>query len=266
MKQIPKTDEEKLIANDIIQEGMFNMGLILKDKLDDYASASDVWIELLSRYPDNIYRLDVYYNMYLMYMRLGDRAKAEQYRKLILSDFADSKYGQAMQDPEYLEKLKNMDEEQEKLYATAYDAYLNNRNDEVHAAYEDMMKRYPLSKIMPKFMFIDALSYVTEKSTDKFKATLTELLQRYPDTDMTPLASAYLKGLAQGRKLQSGAANLRGMLWNLRLSNDSAAVASDSISFDLNPAEPQMLVLVFPTDVVSSNQLLYDVARHNFAS
>lgn len=266
LKQIPKTNEEKLIANDIIQEGMFNMGLILKDKLDDYASASDVWIELLSRYPDNIYRLDVYYNMYLMYMRLGDRAKAEQYRKLILSDFADSKYGQAMQDPEYLEKLKNMDEEQEKLYASAYEAYLNNRNDEVHAAYEDMMKRYPLSKIMPKFMFIDALSYVTEKNADKFKATLTELLQRYPDTDMTPLASAYLKGLAQGRKLQSGTANLRGMLWNLRLSNDSAAVASDSISFDLNPAEPQMLVLVFPTDVVSSNQLLYDVARHNFAS
>ncbi len=266
LKQIPSTPQERANANEIIQEGMYNIGLILKDKLEAYPEAASEWKGLLARYPDNIYRLDVYYNMYLMYMRLGNTAEAERYRRLVLSDFPDSKYGQAMRDPNYLDKLRKMDEEQETLYGNAYDAYLNNNNEYVHKAYRDMKDKYPLSKIMPKFMFIDALAYVTENDAAKFKATLTELLERYPETDITPLATAYLKGLAQGRKLHAGSSNLRGMIWDLRLGGDSVALAPDSVAFDLNPDEPQLLALVYPTDEVSSNQLLFDVARHNFSS
>lgn len=115
-------------------------------------------------------------------------------------------------------------------------------------------------------MFIDALSYVSENNQESFKAVLKEMLERYPETDITPIASSYLRGLAQGRKLHSGATNMRGMIWDLRLGNDSTAMSADSIAFDLNPAEPQLLVLVYPTDEVSGNQLLFDVARHNFGA
>ncbi|MCM1020645.1 MAG: tetratricopeptide repeat protein [Muribaculaceae bacterium] len=266
LKQIPSTPEEKLTANEIIQESMYNVGLILKDRLDATSEAADEWTRLLKRYPDNIYRLEVYYNMYLMYMRKGNKNLAERYRQLILKEFPDSPYGHAMTDPNYLDKLRNMDAEQEKLYDRAYRAYLNNANDSVHAAYTLMQKKYPLSKIMPKFMFIDALAYVTENQPEKFRDGLRTMLERYPETDMTELASAYLKGLAQGRQLHKGAANLRGMIWDMRLSNDTALVASDSLIFDLNPADRQLLVLVYPTDEVSANQLLFDIARHNFSS
>lgn len=34
----------------------------------------------------------------------------------------------------------------------------------------------------------------------------------------------------------------------------------------MNPDTEQMLVLLFPTDSVSANKLLYEVARHNFSS
>lgn len=53
---------------------MYNIGLILKDQLEAYNDASDEWLDLLGRYPDNIYRMDIYYNMYLMYMRAGQQA------------------------------------------------------------------------------------------------------------------------------------------------------------------------------------------------
>ncbi len=266
LRQIPSTPEEKLNANEIIQEGMYNVGLILKDRLNAISEAATEWDKLLSRYPDNIYRLEVYYNMYLMYMRQGNKNLAERYRQLILRDFPESPYGQAMRDPSYLDKLRNMEADQEHLYEQAYRAYLNNENDSVHNALRHMQKKYPLSKIMPKFMFINALSYVTENQPEKFRETLKQLLERYPETDMTELASAYLKGLAQGRKLHSGATNVRGMIWDMRLGNDSTEVSTDSVMFDLNPQDRQLLVLVYPTDEVSANQLLFDVARHNFSS
>lgn len=269
LAQIPFTDQERLTANDIIQEGLYNMGVILKDKLEDYGAARSEWDKLLARYPDNIYRLDVYYNMYLMYMRRGQTAEAERWRQLILSDFEESKYGQAMADPRYIENLKEMPQRQQQMYDEAYAAYLANDNAKVHGAYRDMMSRYPLSGIMPKFMFLHALAYVTEKNPEQFNATLREMLERYPDTDMTALASSYLSQMAKGRKLEGGSANMRGMIWDTRLTNDSTAAGFDPdapLEFDLSLDVPQLLILLYPTTEVSANQLLYDVARHNFAS
>ena len=171
-----------------------------------------------------------------------------------------------MRDPAYIDNLR-MHAEQESLHEKAYDAYLNNRNDEVHAAYRDMMHRYPLSKIMPKFMFIDALSYVTENKPEEFRSTLKELLERYPrPISLHWRRPTWKARLHRGRKLHAGNANTRGMLWDLRLGNDSVFNENDSITFDLNPDVPQLLVLVYPTDEVNANQLLYDVAYHNFSA
>lgn len=267
LKQIPKTDEEKQTSNDVIQEGLYNMGLILKDKLEDYPSSVKEFNSLMSRYPDNVYRLDVYYNMYLIYMRQGDVAMAEKYRSLITSDFAESKYGVAMKDPRYLDNLREMEVIQEQLYEKAYNDYISNNNNGVHDAYAKMMRDYPMSKIIPKFMFIDALSYVTENNLDKFKSTLKEMLERYPDTDMTQMASSMLKQAEQGRKLESGGSNVRGIIWATRLTGDTTAVAADRevTPFKDAPDSPHVYVMVYPTDSVSANQLLYDVARHNFS-
>lgn len=267
LRQIPDTPEARTVSNEIIQEGLYNIGLILKDKLENFDAARAEFNKLLERYPDNIYRPEVYYNLYLMLIREHRRADAEVYRQLMLSEFPDTKYGMAMRDPDYIDKLMEMDERQEKLYEQTYDDYLNNRNDKVHGAYQTMMKNYPLSKIMPKFMFLHALAYVTERKPEEFNSVLRDMLQRYPDTDIAPIATAWLKGMAQGRKLNEGATNMRGMIWETRLSNDSATLArADSIEFTLNPDNPQLLVLLFPTDQVQSNLLLYDVARFNFNS
>lgn len=266
LKQIPKTPEEIQTSNDVIQEGLYNEGIILKDKLEDFNAAGFQFAELLRRYPDNIYRLDAYYNLYLMHMRNGDRTQAEYYRSMILSEFADSKYGQAMQDPNYLENLRNMEKVQERMYEQAYDNYLNNNNAAVHEAYAEMMRKYPLSKLMPKFMFIDALSYVTEKNYDKFKETLKEMLQRYPETDITPTASSMVKQINQGRKLNGGDQNARGMLWSMRLSNDTTAegIEKEFTPFSEGLDKPQLFILVYSTDTIRSNVLLYEVAKHNF--
>ncbi len=268
LKQIPKTEEDFMAAHEIIQEGLYNMGIILKDKMEDYNAAAYEFNQLLENYPDNTYRLDVFYNMYMMYMRNGQDADAAPYRDSILVNFPESKYGMAMQDPNYLENLKNMNRDQENMYEAAYANYLANNHQGVHDAYSEMMRKYPLSKIMPKFMFIDALSYLTEKNHDKFKETLKDMLQRYPQTDITPVASEIFKQLNQGRRLEGGGSNVRGMLWSTRLSNDtsSAALERTFTPFAEDNDKPQVFILLYPLDSVNANMLLYEVARHNFNS
>ncbi|MDE5808007.1 MAG: tetratricopeptide repeat protein [Muribaculaceae bacterium] len=268
LRQIPTTEEEIQNANDVIQEGLYNEGVILKDKLEDFPAARKEFMRLEDRYPDNIYRLDVYYNMYIMAVRQNNVAEAEKWRAKIIEDFPDSPYGQAMLDPEYFDNLRRMNSVQEEEYRKAYDAYLGNNNAAVHRITSDMERLYPLSDILPKFVFIDALSYLTEKDNDKFKDRLTELLQKWPETDMTDMAGGILTGLKAGRVPNSSETNSRGMVWSMRLSNDSVPLASDGqpANFERDPEKPQYLVLVFPRDSVNANQLLYDVARFNFSS
>ena len=266
--QLPLTEEQKATAAEVIQEGLYNMGIILKDKLEDFPAARKEFDKLLADYPDNAYRLDVYYNMYLMAARRGDAAGMEQWRKLIMADFPDSPYGKAMADPDYFERLKRMHEEEQQMYADAYADYLADRNTEVHAITRKMEADYPLSSILPKFVFIDALSYLTEGDYDQFKDRLTELLRKWPDTDMTDVAGAMLKGLNEGRKPHSGASNTRGMIWEVRLSSSEQPLDSDGqpANFERDPNAPQYLVLAYPRDEINGNLLLYDVARFNFSS
>ncbi len=272
LKNIPADDVERTNSHNIIQEGLYNMGIILKDKLEDYAAATQKFDELMRRYPDNIYRLDAYYNLYLMHSIANEKDEAEHYRHLILTEFPDSKYGEAMTSPDYFDNLRNMTRIQEDMYEAAYQAYLDNDNQAVHDAYRNMRDAYPMSEIMPNFMFLDAMAYVTENNREQFSSTLDELLQKYPDTQFTPIVSSYVKQLKQGRELQSSNENIRGMVWQYqRLSTDSIAdnIATDAdrhMSVNLDSETPHLLILLYPTDSISGNQLIFDVASYNFTN
>ncbi len=268
LRQIPTTDAERQNANNIIQEGLYNMGIILKDKIDDPEAAAIEFTRLLDRYPDNEYRLDVYYNMYLMYARAGEIDKANHYRDLILADFPESKQGAALSDPEFLDKLKRMQYDEAALYDRAYKAYLDNDNATLHAIYAQVERDYPMSRIMPKFLFLEALSYVTENNPEKFGALLQDILGRYPDVDVAPLASSYLQMLNRGYKLNPSSSNLRGLVWATRLGADSTATAfiDTPAEFDFETDGPHSVLIIYPLHSVNANQLLFDVARHNFST
>ena len=201
-------------------------------------------------------------------MRIGDTTNAEVYRQLIITEFADSNYGKAMQDPNYIDNLRAMLNEEENAYSQAYDAYLNNRNQEVHNALARMQADYPLSKLMPKFMFLDALAYVTENDEEKFKSSLKTLLEQYPETDISPTASAMLKQLNSGRSIKSSSTNTRGLIWATRLASDSTATGnSENLTpFTHDENKPHVFLLAYPTDSVSANDILYKVAYHNFTT
>lgn len=269
LKQIPKTPEEEEVANDVIQEGLYNMGLILKDKLDDYPASRYQFNQLLERYPENIYSLDVYYNLYLMAARENNQTLAEHWRQKILQQFPQSTYGLAMRDPNYFSNLRKMHEVQESLYQKAYDAYLDNDNAVVHSITDEMEENYPLSPILPKFVFIDGLSYFTEGETERFRDRLSELLQKWPDTDMTDMASSILKGLKAGRQLHSSGVNSRGMIWQVRLSDSQEEELMEDgmpAHFERDPDAPHYLVLAFPRDSINANEVLFQVAKFNFSS
>lgn len=270
LKNIPLDSASVAGAHEAIQSGLFNMGLILKDRLEDFPATNRSWQRLLRDYPDNIYRLDVYHNLYLMAARRGDEALAEHYRRLIAGEFPESPEGVAMADPRYLDNLREMHSRQEELYGVTWKAYLANRNDSVHAAVAYATEHYPTSRILPKFMFLDALTYVSDGNTEEFLNRLRDIVERYPDADVSALSAAWIKAAGEGRRIVSESGNVRGLLWATRLTADSVAAAAEpeaeAVSVTLDVDAPRLVIVIFPRDTFPVNEMLYEVARYNFNS
>lgn len=266
LSQIPATQAEVENSRGIIADGLYNMGIILKDRLEDYSAAKKMFDELLYRFPDSKFRLDALYNLYLMAARTGNDVDAGKWRMAVISDFPESSYALALGDPHYLDKLRNMGKVTAALWDKAYNAYLDNNNVEVHSLFSTMVKEYPLSPLMPKFYFIDALAYATEGDTQMFKNRLSTLLERWPETDMTDVASGMMRNLSRGLTPMQGEENTRfSSIWNIPLSENTGDEET-ATPFEVDPDDPQYLVLAFSLDSINPNQVLFDVARFNFST
>lgn len=262
--QIPRTEEAKANAHQLIEEGLYNEGKIINEKLENFPLAIQTFQEMEHRYPESIYRLETYYAIYLMYMRMGQPDQAETYRQKLMQSFPESAYGLAVSDPNYLQNLRDMAARQDTLYVQTYEAYLSGQTALVHQNYQFVHDKWPLSNLMPKFLFLHALSYVQEGNKTSFLETLEQLTATYPESDVSPLASLMVKGLHEGRDMQSGGVT-RGMLWgaSLRQANDSTAIDTTQLFID-NDNVPHLLLLAFKTDSLNQNDLLFEVAKFNF--
>ncbi len=269
LQQLPRTPEEIALSDELIVDGLYNMGVILKNDLEDYEAAMATFDRLMTQYPDNSYMLETYNNIYLMNMIKQDNIEAELYRQKILQEFPESKYAQAMKDPNYLQNIKLMEIEQDSLYRQVYEIFTEGLNGEVHSRYKTFKDKYPLSKLMPKFMLVDALAYVNEGDIENFKVALKELLQNYPEEDVAPLATAMMKGLAEGREVVSGVGEQD--IFKIRLGiggtvPDSIAGEQELPPFVWDKEAPHEMLMVFSADTIDANQILFVVARYNFTN
>lgn len=267
LQQLPRTPEEIALSDELIIDGLYNMGVILKNDLEDYEAAMATFDRLMTQYPENSYMLDTYYNIYLMNMIKQDGIEAELYRQKILNEYPESKYAQAMKDPNYLQNIKRMEIEQDSLYRQVYETFQQGLNNDVHNSYADFKEKYPLSKLMPKFMLVNSLAYVNEGDIENFKVALKDLLQNYPEEDVATLASSMLKGLAEGRQVVSGTGKQD--IFKIRLgvggvANDSITAEQELPPFVWDKDAPHEMLMVFSADSIDANQILFMVARYNF--
>ncbi len=267
LQQIPLTEEDINASNVIIKDGLYNMGLIYKDKLEDMPLAIETFNQLINRFPDNEFLMETYYHLYLIYLRLDDKEMADLYKNKIKSEFPKSDYAVAMADPNYEYNIRMMDVVQDSIYEKTYNDYLSGNASSVRKNYDLVREKYTQSKLMPKFMFLNALSYVQTGQQEEFKTYLKELLEKYPDADVSVLAGDILKGFSKGRKL-GDSAPMKGMMFNIYFgaSEDGTFQPDSTLKFSQEMNTPYTMMLIYPSKKINENLLLFDVAAYNFGN
>ncbi|MDL2212812.1 tetratricopeptide repeat protein [Bacteroides sp. OttesenSCG-928-E20] len=268
LNQIPLTEEAMQESNNILSEALFNLALVYKDKLEDYARSQRTFMRLVSQFPQFAQLDNVYYNLYLLYSRWNKPSEADSYKDLLIAGFPQSRYALLLSDPDFRRNAVYGKHLEDSLYADTYNAYRKNDLEKVAQNNELSAQKYPLGKHRPKFMFLHAVSRLQEGNTASFLSELKEVVQNYPENEITELAAYILKGVQDGRSLAGGSSPF-GTIWerrNAEYATDSLAAGAAVSAFSAEREVPYLFILAYESGKVNENQLLYEVARYNFTS
>ena len=265
LAQIPFSEEQIEANNKTIEDGLFNSGVIFKDKLNNLPLAEKQLRRLTDNYPDFERMADAYYHLYLLYMRRGEPLTAEKYVQRLKDDYPDSEWTTLLSDPHFVENARFGVAVEDSLYAATYDAFKAARYGEVKANARISAERFPLGANRDKFIFIGGLGKLNEGDSDNCLADMKTVVEKYPQSGVAQMAGMIVKGVSEGRRLHGGTFDLAGM-WDRRsvVLRDSDSTAVRQLSADRN--EAFVYTIVYNPDSIDENKLLFQLARYNFTS
>jgi tetratricopeptide (TPR) repeat protein len=194
---VPKTDGELKKANEKISDAMASLGPLYRDRLKNNPKAIHILEQLMTRYPDNKYKLESAYLLYLMYNEKPDFVKANKYKDLILNTDKESKFAKAIIDPKFLEKENIKQVRITDYYDNAYSLF---EKGNVELALEKVDKVDNLFKpeentLKPKFALLAAMCEGSLNGKDAYKVALNDVVKTYPKTDEAEKAQQILNYL-----------------------------------------------------------------------
>jgi len=275
LAQIPFTEEQVEASNLIIMDGLYNSGVIFKDKLDNLSLAEKQLLRLTTQYPTYAQMDQAWYHLFLLYSRRGDTATADNCLSHLKADYPESDWTILLSDPYFAENQRFGEHIEDSLYAATYDAFKQDRHDVIAANARLSEERFPLGENRPKFLFIDGLSHLNQGDAKGCVDKLKTVVEKYPQSEVAEMAGMIVKGVQEGRQLYGGKFDLDD-IWSRR----DITLEQDSTKADTLSAErdvPFFFILVYQPDSLDShiengryvdgeNQLLYEMARFNFSN
>lgn len=265
LAQIPFTKEQVDASNKVIEDGLFNSGVIFKDKLDNLPLAEKQLTRLVSAYTDYERLADAYYHLYLLYMRKGDAPTADTYVARLKKEYPENEWTILLSDTHFVENARFGAAVEDSLYASTYDAFKAARYKEVAANVKVSTQRFPLGANHDKFVFIGGLGKLNEGDADGCLKDMKTVVEKYPQSGVATMAGMIVKGVGEGRRLRGGQFDLAGV-WDRRtvVLRDSDSTAVRQLSDDRNAAF--VYTIVYRPDSIDENKLLFELARYNFTS
>ena len=264
LAQIPFTEEQKTASNAIIMDGLYNSGVIFKDKLENFGLAKKQLERLTIQYPEYEQMDKAWYHLFLLYSRMGDTQQAENCLTLMKDNFPESELTILLTNPYFEENARFGEHLEDSIYGVTYEAFKEDRHEVISANAKLSAERFPLGENRPKFIFINGLSMLNQGDAKGCISELKTVVEKYPKSEVSEMAGMIIKGIQEGRSLSGGSFDIDDF-WSHRditLAQDSTS--RDTLSADRNV--PFLFILIYQPDSVNENQLLFEMARFNFSN
>lgn len=263
LAQIPFTEDQVATSNLTIMDGLYNSGVIFKDKLDNLDLSKKQFTRLETQYPDFEQKADMYYHLFLLYSRLGQHDVAAGYVEKLKAEYPDNQWTILLTDPYFKENAQFGVHIEDSLYAATYEAFKADRLSEAKANAQISATRFPLGENRDKFLFIGGLAKLNDGDSKGCVDDMKAVVEKFPQSKLAEMAGMIVNGVNAGKPLHGARFDL-GDVWTRR----TAVLAdSDSINaktFDAERNTEFVFMLAYVPDSVDENKLLYQMAKVNF--
>ena len=263
LAQIPFTSDQVATSNLTIMDGLYNSGVIFKDKLDNLDLSKKQFTRLETQYPDFEQKADMYYHLFLLYSRLGQHNVAAGYVEKLKAEYPENQWTILLTDPYFKENAQFGVHIEDSLYAATYDAFKADRLSEAKANAQISATRFPLGENRDKFLFIGGLAKLNDGDSKGCVDDMKAVVEKFPQSKLAEMAGMIVNGVNAGKPLHGARFDL-GDVWTRR----TAVLAdSDSINaktFDAERNTEFVFMLAYVPDSVDENKLLYQMAKVNF--
>ena len=208
--------------------------------------------------------MEVYYGQYLTALKHDDKLAAEQLRQRIIQDFPDTDYAKIVAQADYFERLKQMQQEQDSVYEATYNAYKAHNYTVVKASKRFAEDHYSLSKLMPRFLFLNAVAVAKTENQQAFIAELEDLVARYPESEMGAMAKDMLALMNQGEESKTGDSESSLLDKRAQIQQEEDSVGAEK-TFSAERRQRSYLLITIDQNEQNLNELLYEVALFNFS-
>ena len=194
LKNIPTSSDDIKKSNDKIAEALFNIGSIYQNDLKDIPKAIDAYTDLVRRYPDNsTYNMKTYYQLYLVYEGISDEGKRDYYKNIICTKEPDGDYCNLIKDPNFHKMTVKTKNAVTTLYQETYDAFKAGIWDTVISKANKAVEKFKGdSTMLPKFIYLKAISYGEIKDSMNCVNTLQTIITKYHSSPVRPKAQDIL--------------------------------------------------------------------------
>ncbi|MBX2814770.1 MAG: tetratricopeptide repeat protein [Saprospiraceae bacterium] len=181
---VPKTDAEKLAANKKIEDALYKLGQLFRSELENNPKSVESLEQLLNRYPATEHELNAFYLLFVAYNEMGNTAKANTYRDLILNKHPTSDYASYIKNPSLLQNLESEEDKIASFYKEVYAMYEAGRVKQAFNQLDESKKSFGTKhKLQSKFAFLSALCVGRLKGREPYINALKELIAKYPKTE-----------------------------------------------------------------------------------
>jgi len=263
LQQIPRTDEDFATSNTLIADALYTLVGIYRDKAEDIPMSQATFAEFQRRFPQDERQLNLYYMQYLSSTKMEDSLMIDSCRNAIIHRYPESQEAAIVGNPDYAPMMRQMLREQDSLYQDTYTAYTHGQFDQVKTNKRYVEQTYPLSTLMPRFLFLNAIAVAKTQGQDGFVTELRDMVDRYPTSELGAIAKDMLAMMGQGMESQqdgsaSTLADKRGVV-----EEEQDTIPSD-LHFSSERQERSLVVIVLPQGEELVNGMLYEMALFNF--
>ena len=265
LRLIPQTPEQLAASNQNIENSLVNLFTIFESRMGDMNKAKDVYDTLVARFPASSQMDMVRYRLYQMYERNSKTLDAQYIKDVLITEHPNSKYTRYIQGG--MPEPSSIDEKVEMLYRETYEAFKNGDVATVKKNAYIAETTYAEHELMPKFMFLSAVSTGKEDGGDTFKANLQRLVEKYPNSEISTISKNIVALMEPGKEVQSSfsVTEIQEQRQQVIVTEEEFATNIQKAGFSYDPESAHMFICMVDGEEDAKNKVLYSIAQFNFS-